>query len=60
MTDRIKSGQEVIDEFFSEILNVEELDREIVEVLINLYQEGKLTSVNLSNELEGIREEKIG
>jgi len=59
MTDRIKSGQEVIDEFFSEILNVEELDQEIVGVLTNLYHEGKLTNINLINELERIREEKI-
>jgi len=55
MTDRIKSGQEIIDEFFTEILKIEALDQKIVEVLINLHHDGKLTNINLSNELVRIR-----
>ena len=59
MTDEIKSGQEIIDEFFNEILGIEALDQKIVEVLINLRRDGKLTNTNLSNELVRIREKKL-
>ena len=59
MTNKIKSGQEVLDEFFNEISKIEALDQEIAKVLVNLYREDKLTNTNLSSELTRIREEKI-
>lgn len=59
MTNKIKSGQEVLDEFFNEILKIEALDQEIAKVIGNLYREDKLTNINLSSELSRIREEKI-
>jgi len=59
MTNKIKSGQEVLDEFFNEISKIEALDQEISKVLVNLYREDKLTNTNLSSELTRIREEKI-
>jgi len=59
MTNKIKSGQEVLDEFFNEISKIEILDQEIAKVIVNLYREDKLTNTNLSNELTRIREEKI-
>jgi len=58
MTDKLKSGQEVVDEFFKEISTMEKLDKKIVEVLIKLYRENKLTNTNLSNEIACIREGK--
>ena len=58
MTDRIRSGQEVLDEFFTEITNIEDVDQDVVDIVINLYREGKLTDTNLSNELARIRGEK--
>jgi len=59
MTDRIRSGQEVLDEFFTEIASIEGVDQDVANIVINLYREGKLTDTNLSNELARIREEKI-
>jgi len=59
MTDRIRSGQEVLDEFFTEIASIEGVDQDVANIVIDLYREGKLTDTNLSNELMGIREEKI-
>ena len=59
MTDRIRSGQEVLDEFFTEIASIEGIDNDVADIVINLYREGKLTDTNLSNELMGIRQEKI-
>ena len=59
MTDRIRSGQEVFDEFFTEIASMDGIDNDVADIVINLYREGKLTDTNLSNELARIREEKI-
>ena len=58
MTDRIRSGQEVLDEFFTEIASIDGLDNDVANIAINLYREGKLTDTNLSNELARIRGEK--
>ena len=59
MTEKIKSGQEILDEFFAEIANIEGVDQDVANVVINLYHEGRLTNTNLSNELARIREEKL-
>lgn len=58
MTEQIKSGQEILDEFFSQIGNIEGVDRDIAQTVLRLYQEDKLTNTNLSNELDKIRGEK--
>ncbi len=58
MTDRIRSGQEVLDEFFTEIASMDGIDNDVADIVINLYREGKLTDTNLSNELARIRREK--
>jgi hypothetical protein len=59
MTDQIKSGQEILDEFFSHIKDIEGVDQEVIETIIKLYQEGKLTNINISNELSRIREKRL-
>jgi len=58
MTDRIRSGQEILDEFFTEIAGMDGMDNDVANIVINLYRDGKLTDTNLSNELARIREEK--
>jgi hypothetical protein len=58
MTGQIKSGQEILDEFFSQIANIEGVDQDVAEIVLKLYQEDKLTNINLSNELGKIREKK--
>ncbi|MCL4536477.1 MAG: hypothetical protein M1610_02635 [Nitrospirae bacterium] len=58
MTNQIKSGQEILDEFFSQIANIEGVDQDVAEIVLKLYQEDKLTNINLSNELGKIREKK--
>ena len=54
MNEVIKSGKEVIDEFFSEIYNIDNVDEKTVEALVSLYNEGKLTDKNIQNVLETI------
>ena len=58
MTDQIKSGQEILDEFFSQVINIEGVDQEVAKTIMKLYQEGKLTNINISNELSRIREKR--
>lgn len=58
MTEQIKSGQEILDEFFSQMGNIEGVDQDVAQTVLRLYQEGKLTNTNLSNDLGTIREKK--
>jgi len=58
MTDQIKSGQEILDEFFSQIIDIEGVDQDVAKTIIKLYQEGKLTNTNITNELQKLREQK--
>ena len=59
MNKKIKSGKEVIDEFFSEIYNIENIDEKTVESLISLYGEGKFTDKNIQNKLDELLQEEL-
>lgn len=58
MAERIRSGQEILDEFFSQIINIEGVYQDVAQTVLRLYQEAKLTNTNLSNDLSTIREKK--
>ncbi len=59
MENKIKSGKEVIDDFFAEILNIEGTDESTVAKLIELYGENKFTDSNIQNALEELKQEAI-
>jgi predicted nucleotidyltransferase len=59
MNDSIKSGKEVIDEFFSEIYNVEDADKNTVDILVSLYSKNKLTDTNLQNALDDLLQKEV-
>ena len=59
MDKKIKNGKEVIDEFFSEIYNIENIDEKTVESLISLYGEGKFTDKNIQNKLDELLQEEL-
>jgi hypothetical protein len=59
MENKIRSGKEVIDDFFAEILNIEGTDEKTVEKLIELYSDNKLTDSNIQNALEELKQEAI-
>jgi hypothetical protein len=59
MDKEIKSGKVVIDEFFSEIYNIENVDKKTVEVLVSLYSAGKLTDKNIQNTLEELVQQEL-
>ena len=55
MTEKVKSGRELLDEFFTDITDIEGIEEEVAIVVHNLYRKGKLTDTNLSNELDNLR-----
>jgi len=59
MDKKIKSGKDVIDEFFSEIYNIDNVDEKTVESLVSLYDEGKLTDKNIQNALDELLQEEL-
>ena len=50
-----KSGVEIVEEFFGDLPKIEGLDKGVVDTLIKLYLENKLSSTNLYNELDVVR-----
>ncbi|OFY98444.1 MAG: hypothetical protein A3K10_09330 [Bacteroidetes bacterium RIFCSPLOWO2_12_FULL_31_6] len=59
MSDKIKSGKEVIDEFFSEIYNVKNVDEKTIEALVSLYGKNKLTDTNIQNALDDLLQKEL-
>lgn len=57
MTNPVKSGKEILDDFFAEILNIPDVDSAIAQSLADLYGQGKLTDTNVKNALQKLREQ---
>jgi len=57
MTSQVKSGNEILEEFFNELHGLPGVDRDIAHVLLDLYREGSLTHRKLANALLELREE---
>ena len=49
MADKVKSGKEILDDFFNGI-------EDIAKMLSELYQNDKLTDINVKNELQKLRD----
>jgi hypothetical protein len=54
--NKVKSGKEILDDFFTNISNIENVDKNLAKSLATLYQQGKLTDANVKNELQNIRD----
>lgn len=59
MDNKVKSGKEILDDFFTNISTIENADKELAESLSNLYKQGKLSDVNLKNELQKLRDKDV-
>ncbi len=59
MSNKIKSGKEILDDFFSTVQQLDKVDKNIAEILMRLYQQGKLTDINLKNELQTLRDTDV-
>ncbi len=56
--ENVKSGKQILDDFFSEIENLPDIDKEIAQLFVSLYSQSKFTDVNIKNELQKLREKK--
>ncbi len=56
MNNKVKSGNEILEDFFANISQISNVDKELAESLSNLYHQGKLTETNLKNELSSLRD----
>lgn len=54
---KVKSGKEILDEFFKGIATIENVDLTIANSLADLYANGKLTDKSVVNELQKIRQQ---
>ena len=59
MDDKIKSGKDVIDDFFAEIYNIPNTDKNTVDALVELYSQGKLSDKNVQNTLDEIIQKEL-
>lgn len=59
MDKPVKSGKEILDDFFNNILTIPNVDEKLASQIKKMYEEGKLTNTNLSNKLTSLREEEI-
>lgn len=55
--NKVKSGKEILDEFFRDIATIENVDDTIANSLADLYANGKLTDKSVVNELQKIRQQ---
>lgn len=55
--NEVKSGKEILDDFFSTISTIENVDIAIANNFAELYRQGKLTDKNVVNELQKIRQQ---
>ena len=59
MSAEIKSGKQILDEFFRDIKSLKNVDEDVVNTIIALYEEDKLSEKNLSNALLDLREKPV-
>lgn len=55
MRDGIKSGKEILDDFFDGIEDISGVDNKIASMVKDLYRDNRLTHTNLSNALLKMR-----
>ena len=56
--ENVKSGKQILDDFFNEIENSPDIDKKIAQLFAGLYSQNKFTDVNIRNELQKLREKK--
>ena len=57
MEENVKSGEEIVNDFFNSIEEIKGVDANIAKMLATLYKEGKLIDINVKNELQKLREQ---
>lgn len=55
--NQVKSGKEILEEFFENIQNIENVDKTLAQSIKSLYTQGKLSDKNIINELFELRKQ---
>ncbi|MCA6084730.1 hypothetical protein [Candidatus Endomicrobiellum agilis] len=55
--NNVKSGKEILDDFFQNISSIKGVDDKIANILSELYKTGKFTEKNITNKIDEIRQE---
>ncbi len=56
METKVKSGKEVLDDFFNDLSSLANVDSAIAKSLVELYKNDKLSDTNIKNSLSKLRE----
>jgi hypothetical protein len=56
MDTKVKSGREVLEDFFNDLPKLPNVDLEIANTLIELYHSDKFSDTNIKNSLSKLRE----
>lgn len=59
MTPKLKTGKEIISDFFAKLGERPDLDKKLVNAFQKLFTDGKLSSTHVSNALLAHREEAM-
>ncbi len=59
MEENVKSGKEIVDDFFNTIEDIPGVDKDIASMLAELYKTDKLTDVYVKNQLQILRERNV-
>ena len=59
MDIKIKSGKDVINDFFAEIYNIPNTDKKTVDALVELYSQGTLSDKNVQNTMDEIVQKEL-
>jgi hypothetical protein len=57
MDNQVKSGKEILEDFFDNIQNIENVDKNLAQSLADLYKENNLTEKRVINKLQELREQ---
>lgn len=61
MSEKVKSGKEVLDDFFANIGSIENVDPSVASAIADLYYQGKLnTDTHIKQTLQKLREHEDG
>jgi hypothetical protein len=55
MDNKVKSGKEILEDFFKTINSMDNIDKDIAKMLNELYINNKLSDTNIRNELQKLR-----
>lgn len=55
MDSKVKSGKEILEDFFVNISKIDRVDKSLAESIAALYKQNRLTDTNMKNELQNLR-----